>query len=245
MKKKLLTLALTATMAISSVISAFAAETLTGTAWWTGMQVGQDYALKGDGSVTLTIETKAGSTEAFSVELYNAGTDAADDGYYMTTGSDGNVWFAELLKDGTITSNPFGENNNADPGKFVAGNTYEVTVTRAGKDFTVVYYDATAGAEIYKMAGTANVDAPEDLNVHVMAQVGEVTVDQKTDAADKNDDADKKDDSADKKDDATKATTTKATDDKEDGMNPVVIVVIVVVAVVVIGGIVVVTKKKN
>ena len=236
MKKKLLTLGMAATMAVSTVISAFAAETLTGTAWWTGMQTGKDYAVENNGSTTLTIETDA-DTAAFSVELYTTG-------YFFTTGSDGNGWLAEGLKDGSVTC-PFAENGGADPGKFVAGHTYEVTVTRADKNLEMVYYDATDKAEIYKITATCVVDVPAEMNVHVMAQVGTVTVDVKADNADKAEEATTKAPAKDDSKDDTKATTTKAADEDEEGMSPVVIVVVAVVAVVVIAGIVVATKKKN
>lgn len=147
-------------------------ETLYSPAWWDANRgISKDYALAGDGSVKVKVVT-AEDTAAFSVELYNVG-EGAGQGYYLTTGSDGNAWVAELLT-GAVTC-PFAE-TSADPGKFVAGNTYEITVTRAGNSYTVVYYDVTAGAEMYKMTAEATVEAPADLAVRVMSQVGTITV---------------------------------------------------------------------
>lgn len=230
MRKKILTVALAATMALSSVVTAFASETLTGTAWWTGNQIGQDYAIKDGESVTLTVETKAEDAEgAFSIEIYNAGTEEANDGYYMTVNTDGNGWFAELALEGATITTPFGENGGANPGLYVPGNTYDVTATRNGKDLKVEFFDVTADKLIYTMEGTVTVELPEDMNVHVMAQIGTFTVTEKEEATTK----------------ADEKTTTKATEDKEEGMDPIVIAVIAVVAVVVIGGVVVATKKKK
>ena len=174
MKKKFFAVALATTMALSTVMTA-SAETLTGTAWWTGMKAGQDYALNGDGSITLTIKAVEGEGAAFSVETYKKG-DAAGN-FFFTSGSDGNAWFAEAAK-GTCNV-PFVEGSESNP-KVTVGDTYEVTVTRAGKEFTVVYYDVTKGAELCKMTGSSEVDFPSDLNVHVMAQVGTFEVAQKT-----------------------------------------------------------------
>ncbi|MBE5939425.1 MAG: hypothetical protein E7266_03415 [Lachnospiraceae bacterium] len=154
-------------------------QTLGCSAWWAGTGIGKDYALSGDGSVVLNIKT-TDNTRAFSVELYTNAAKGADAGYFMTTGSDGNGWFAETLTsdNNPAVANPFADNGNADPGKFVPGNEYKVTITRADKTYTMVYHDLTTGEDIYTMTGVANVDAPADLYVHVMAQVGNITVSQ-------------------------------------------------------------------
>lgn len=247
MKKKLLTLAMAATMAVSTVISAFAAETLTGTAWWTGSQVGKDYAVPENGSTTLVVESEAGTGgEAFSVEVYKPGT-GNNDGYFFTTGSDGNAWLAEALANNGTVSCPFADNNGADPLKFISGHTYEVTVTRNANNLEVVYFDATDSKEMYKMTAECTVDLPAELNVHVMAQVGSYTVDVKAEEEDTTEEKTtekKADDKEDNKADSNK--TTEAKEDADDeGINPMVIVVVIVVAVVVVAGIVVATKKKN
>ncbi len=141
-------------------------ETLVGTAWWTGMQAGKDYAMT-DGKVTLTVETSE-DAGAFSVEAYTPG-------YFFTTGSDGNGWLAEGLRG--VVSSPFADNNGADPGKFTAGHTYEITVSVDGSVITMEYYDVTAGELMYTMVATVDegIEIPV-LNVHVMAQVGTFVV---------------------------------------------------------------------
>lgn len=150
-------------------------ETLKSEAWWSGTGIGKDYALEGDGSVTVVVkQTDGAETGAFSVELYSK-TDAA--GYYFTTGSDGNAWRAEMLEG--ECKNPFADNNGADPGKYVPGNTYEVTITRAGNDYTAKYVDVASGEVVYEMTLAATTEAPATMNVHVMAQVGTFEVSQK------------------------------------------------------------------
>lgn len=242
MRKKLLTLAMSAVMSVSTVISAFAAETLTGTAWWEGKQVGKDYAIPEEGSLTLVVESKIGSAEdAFSVEVYKAGTDN-NDGYFFTTGTDGNAWLAEsLLNNGTVKC-PYTDNGSKDPGKFVSGHTYEVTVTRSQNSIVVDYYDVTDKKEMYKMSAECTLELPKVMNVHVMAQIGTITVDVKSEEATK-DNKNSKDES--KADESESKTTTKVEDIDEDGMDPMVIVVVSVVAIIVIAGIVVATKKKD
>ncbi len=173
MRKKLLTVALAGVMTLAMSVSVFA-ESLTGTAWWVGMQAGTNSTVTGDGEITFTVEVKADvdGYAAFSAEIFNPGT-GTPNGYYMTSGSDGNVWFGELAGDGASTSkNPFADNGGAPAGAVEVGHTYEVTITRSGKDFTMVYYDVTEDKTLYEMAGTSGCDFPEELSAHIMAQVG-------------------------------------------------------------------------
>ena len=118
MKKKFFAVALATTMALSTVMTA-SAETLTGTAWWTGMQAGQNYTLTGDGTLTLSIEVKAAAESgkaAFSFEATNGDT------YFLTTGSDGNIWFADSANNNApITGSSVSKNQFADAGNEVAG----------------------------------------------------------------------------------------------------------------------------
>ena len=184
MKKKLLAVALAATMVVSSAITSMA-ESLTGTAWWTGSQTGTNYTLTGDGSLTLQVEVKEGDAEggnvAFSVEA-TTGT------YYLTTGSDGNIWTADSSNnnapvDGaTITKNPFADAGDTAAGSAEVGHTYEVVITRSGNDFTVAYNDVTSGTQLYDMAVTG-LALDNEVAVHVMAQLGTMEVTQKEGAA--------------------------------------------------------------
>ena len=162
MRKKLLTVALAATMAVASVFSAFA-ETLTGTKWWEGMQAGQDYTLSGDGSISLDVNFKEGNDDgygAFSVEVYN-------DGWFFTTGSDQNAWYAEgALNQGESISGVASEFAST----IAAGTTYKITVTRSGSNVTVTYANPD-GSKYAEYVGT-NTSTPDSLKIHVMAQIG-------------------------------------------------------------------------
>ena len=205
MKKKFFAVALATTMALSTAVTAMAADTesLTGTKWWEGKQVGKDYTLEDGKALTLSIEVKSGNGDegaAFSVEAY-------DTAYFFTTGSDGNGWFAEGAAEGSsMTSNPFKDAGDKAAGSVEAGKTYEVTVTRSGKDFKMVYYNVTDAKELYTISGTAGADAPSSMKVHVMAQLGTVEVSEKTEASTEA-----------KKDDAGAATATSTEAKKEDG----------------------------
>ena len=163
MKKKFFAVALATTMALSTAITA-SAETLTGTKWWDGMQAGQDYTLSGDGSVSLDVAFTAGDDAgygAFNVEVYA-------DKWYLTTGSDQNAWYAEGAKD-DANSNITGVATEF-ASTIVAGNTYKVTVKKAGTTITVTYLNPD-GSTYAEYVGT-NSTTPNDLKIHVLAQVG-------------------------------------------------------------------------
>ena len=162
MKKKFFAVALATTMALSTVMTA-SAETLTGTGWWEGMQTGQDYVLSGNGSLSLDVNFQTGDDAgygAFNVEVYN-------EGWFFTTGSDQNAWWAEGAGTGSegITGVTAGGAST-----IVAGTTYTVTVTRTDDQITVTYANPD-GSKYAEYVGT-NETTPEELKVHVMAQVG-------------------------------------------------------------------------
>jgi hypothetical protein len=148
-------------------MAATPAQTLTGTAWWTGSQVSSDYTLSGDGTLTLDVEFQAGNEEgygAFNVELYEPSRDALDR-HYITTGSDQNAWYAENATGDDITGIA------ATPVSTIeVGNTYTIKVTRSGADVTITYLnpDGTTYAEYV----AKNTNLGTDLAVHVIAQVG-------------------------------------------------------------------------
>lgn len=259
MRKKLLTLAMAATMAVSTVISAFAdANTITG-GWWTAWTPG--YEVKD--TLEFDIDVKGGSenwnnVSAVFVNGKTTGTAAPADEVgatykeYAVVRADSWGWGGGDNKsldgnDIVYTSDIVDTNANGDTWDefkaIMADAHIDATVTKTATGVELVYEVKGANGESFKYTATTDVDTSEGLYVFFACDTSEVTV---ALAEDKKDDAaDKKDDTADKKDDSTKATTTKAATEDEEGMNPVVIVVIVVVAVVVVGGIVVVTKKKN
>ncbi len=144
-------------------------ETLAGTAWWTGSQKGKDYVLNGDGTLELYVNyLKAAGTEpgAFSVELLSDGNK------YITTGSDINIWTAEgaLNQGETLSGATLG-------GVITEEHKYKVSVTRSGKDFTIVYFDMADNKEHCKLIAK-NTNLGNSVNVHVMAQVGTFRVSQ-------------------------------------------------------------------
>lgn len=142
-------------------------ETLTGTAWWAGSQAGKDYTV--DAGFTTVLYVKAQQLNdgqgAFSVEV--KGVDKKGVAYFLTSGSDGNIWGAEGSKDVGTFSGMF------DPleSKLVEDHIYKITVTRQEKDITINYFDATADKEYCNLKWTGG-NMPEKAGVHVIAQVG-------------------------------------------------------------------------
>lgn len=173
MRKKLLATVLAASMVLSlapvlpvntgTVASAEdaadAVETLTGTVWWTGNQVGKNYTLTGEGTLDLYIGYTAETAEgpAFSVEL------VSDTNKYITTGSDINIWTAEGAT-GTVEGGVQG-------GVITLGHQYKVSITRTGNDFSIVYYDLTDDKEHCTLTAK-DTNMGDEVSVHVMAQVG-------------------------------------------------------------------------
>lgn len=137
-------------------------ETLTGTEWWTGSQTGQNDILSGDGTITLTVSCKEDVSDyaAFSVELVDSNSD------YITTGSDGNAWYA-----GNAAGNTILGLLSPQESVITAGTTYTITVTRSGNDFTVTYYDENSDTVFVQFAA-ANTNLGTNVSVHVIAQVG-------------------------------------------------------------------------
>ena len=141
-------------------------EVLTGTAWWTGMAIGSNHVMSGDGTWTWTVQASAlvDGYGAFSVEFYDPATNG-----YITTGSDKNAWTAEGFNPGgaAISGIPAELASN-----LVEGHIYAVTVTRSGNTFTVRYVDTTAGTEICTLTITPGEAVSHDIQTHIMAQVG-------------------------------------------------------------------------
>ena len=269
MKKKLLTLAMTATMALSMVFSAFAETKDTLSSSNPFVNTG-DEKLEGDFDITYTFHTKstlADNWDTFAVEFYSDAVTAGTTGKgFLTLRADTFGWWAEgwnEAKDGTAVNDV---NANWKTEGTAVWDTWKTDVAdadvtinakRKGETITVEYIIKGANNSEYKFTNSIeNIHGFGDyVYAHLtMAQSTGVQVDltnvkftNNGGAAgtdDKNDTDDKKEETTTK----TPAKTTTANNDKneeESGMNPVVIVVIVVVAVVVVAGIVVATKKKN
>ena len=151
-------------------------QSLTGTAWWEGNTVGQDYALSGkEVSMVLYVGTSKLLNDygAFNIELVS-------DGKYLTTGSDLNAWTAGDGVTGSI-SGIADEANRVSALK--AGHVYRITVTRKGNDITVNYYDATEQKDYFEVKASG-VNFSDNMNVHVIAQVGTFEVGQQVDTGD-------------------------------------------------------------
>ena len=151
-------------------------QSLTGTAWWEGNTVGQDYALSGK-EVSMVLYVGASKLlndyGAFNIELVS-------DGKYLTTGSDLNAWTAGDGVTGSI-SGIADEANRVSALK--AGHVYRITVTRKGNDITVNYYDATEQKDYFEVKASG-VNFSDNMNVHVIAQVGTFEVGQQVETGD-------------------------------------------------------------
>ncbi len=141
-------------------------EILAGSAWWSGMAVGSNQLMSGDGTWTWIVHASAllDGYGAFSVEIYDPATNG-----YITTGSDRNAWTAEGFdpKKAMVVGVPAELDS-----KLVEGHAYVVTVTRSGNTFMVHYMDYTANTELCSLAITPSEMASNDVQIHVMAQVG-------------------------------------------------------------------------
>ena len=141
-------------------------EVLTGTAWWTGMAIGSNHVMSGDGTWTWTVQASAlvDGYGAFSVEFYDPATNG-----YITTCSDKNAWTAEGFNPGgaTVSGVPAELASN-----LVEGHVYAITVTRSGNTLTVRYVDNTEGTEVCTLTITPGETVSNDIQTHVMAQVG-------------------------------------------------------------------------
>lgn len=144
-------------------------ETLIGTEWWNGMSRGNDYSFVGTNTAMElyigAVSLDGGGYGAFSVEL------VSDGNKYLTTGSDKNAWFAEDAKGDELDVPNTGS-------ELIAGHVYRITITRNGQDVTVKYYDATAQEDYFEVVAK-NVNFSDNINVHVMAQVGTFKIGQK------------------------------------------------------------------
>ena len=142
-------------------------ETLTGTAWWAGSQAGKDYTVDANSTTVLYVKAQQlnDGQGAFSVEV--KGVDEKNAAYFLTSGSDGNIWGGGGSKGvGTFSG-------MLDPlkSKLVEDHIYKITVTREAKDITINYFDATADKEYCNLKWTGG-NMPEKAGVHVIAQVG-------------------------------------------------------------------------
>lgn len=270
MKKKLLTVALAATMAIATAITSFA-ETASTVDCSKGFAVASSgwETLSGDFDVTYTFHDKAyqgGSTfQNFIVEIA-ANQNAADTtkfNNYLTAVCNGGVWF---WNDATATaqwSDLDGKIINGElPGgtctdtemKVMADADVTCNIKRVGEKVTInaTAKNAAGDEATYTFETTNKAGFGDTVNVHLTGEKCSLTdvkfTNNSGSAIDSTTKAEKETTTV-KEDKTTAATTTAkkttASTKEDGGVSPIVFVVIAVVAVVVIGGVVVVVKKKN
>lgn len=150
----------------SSVRAIAGGEVLSGSAWWSGMAIGSNQPMSGDGTWSWVVQATSliDGYGAFSVEVYDPVTNG-----YITTGSDMNAWTAEGFDpaNAMVLGVPAELASN-----LVEGHAYVVTVTRSGNSFTVQYVDFTDNKEICTLTIVPGEMVSNDVVVHVMAQVG-------------------------------------------------------------------------
>lgn len=150
----------------SSVQAIAGGEVLSGSAWWSGMAIGSNQPMSGDGTWSWVVQATSlmDGYGAFSVEVYDPATNG-----YITTGSDMNAWTAEGFDPAKamVLGVPAELASN-----LVEGHAYVVTVTRSGNSFTVQYVDFTDNKEICTLTIVPDEMVSNDVVVHVMAQVG-------------------------------------------------------------------------
>lgn len=183
--KKGLALVLAAAMVFSTPIAvnttkADAAETLTSSEWWSFAGNSQNYTMSGKNATFefgIRADALVNNYGAFSVELI-ATLGQNDEGQdllgYITTGSDGNCWFAEEFEgQGTVE----GVRDSIDS-VLTEGEVYTVKVTRDDHKFDIEYIDANKEETVDHFTATLNDDVtiPDDVTIHFMAQIGTYTV---------------------------------------------------------------------
>lgn len=150
----------------SEVRAVAGGEILSGSAWWSGMAIGSNQLMSGDGTWTWVVQASSliDGYGAFSVEIYDPVTNG-----YITTGSDKNAWTAEGFDPAKATVIGVAPQLASE---LVEGHAYVVTVTRSGNSFAVQYVDFAENREICTLVITPGEIVSNDVQIHVMAQVG-------------------------------------------------------------------------
>lgn len=168
MKKKFFAVALAMTMVFSNIVST-SAQTLTGTKWWEGSQVGFDYQLARDGEIAFDVKCLSGDANdyaAFCVEVTGDNNAATHEYGGITTGSNQDAWYFGGVNGDALT----GVAGEADRKSTVeVGEIYTIKVVRSKQKITVTYLN---GEEKYAEYIADNTNIGNVINVHVIAQVG-------------------------------------------------------------------------
>ncbi|MCR5692152.1 MAG: glycoside hydrolase family 43 protein, partial [Eubacterium sp.] len=118
-------------------------QTLRGTAWWEGMEVGSDLAIQDGETVSYRIcaDNLVDDYGAFTVELYSASNSSGETAAcYITTNSNQEGWFGG---DGSGTCNI--TDNSTEACFLEEDAVYLVNVTRSGQDFVIEYVEEDSG----------------------------------------------------------------------------------------------------
>lgn len=159
-------------------------EKLVGKGWWQDPPTSKTVEKKGDFTYRFHVrmDELTDNYGAFNMEI-SSDTDnngqTNENGYYITTGSDINAWFAggagELqtgATGGTITSP---DATLGGKSELALGHTYQVSITRKGQDFTIVYEDEATGKTMYTIEAK-NTNLGPDVKMWIKAQVGTLAV---------------------------------------------------------------------
>ena len=159
-------------------------EKLVGKGWWQDPPTSKTVEKKGDFTYRFHVrmDELTDNYGAFNMEI-SSDTDnngqTNENGYYITTGSDINAWFAGGAGEqqtgatgGTITSPDATLGGNSE---LAQGHTYQVSITRKGQDFTIVYEDEATGKTMYTIEAK-NTNLGPDVKMWIKAQVGTLAV---------------------------------------------------------------------
>ena len=183
MRKKLLTVALAATMAVSSVFSAFAATADVDITGGLGSGNTGDEAVTGEFDVTYTFKNSSHDTSQnwfnFAVEVYGEGYGITARADAFAVGYNGAEAVLGGWGDNPIPASTTWEGQPEDWATWAAGMAdadVKVNVKRTGNSLKLTY-DITAGGQDYKFVGTTPEVAgmPDALNIHITGEKVNIT----------------------------------------------------------------------
>ncbi len=256
MRKKLLTVALAATMAVASVFSAFAAE-LSG-AWWTAWS--ESYEIADGATVEFDIDVKGGdavwnNVAAVFVNSKITGTqapkDEVGDSYkeYAVVRGDNWGWGGGDNKSSAGSDITY-EGGLADLGDadFIATMKdchLDITITRSGNDITMVTKGTGTNGKTFTRTAKFTDDLSAGVNVFFVPDSATITVSKAAGNASTDPTPAPSDD---KKDDATQAPTKAPDGQKDNNVKPSQTgdtAALAVVAIVALGAAVAVVASKK
>jgi len=180
MRKKILAVALAATMVVSSALTAFAATAseFSGTVW---VDNTGDEELEGNFDITYTFNNKTSGTnnwDNFIIEFWSDSVSNGDTGKgFMSVRSDAHGWFAEGWKtdtQGDLTSDLWTKapENFDDWAATMADADVTINAKRAGETITITYAIAGKNGKSYdlELSATNSVGFGDKIKVHLTAE---------------------------------------------------------------------------